>query len=138
MHFWTKRQKTEFAPCRLAWSGNEQLLRIEAFFRFLSLSLVFSFDQSRLGWVLDLAQLRFAFEAAANDHRKTRSFCQSLLQNLQVVLDVVLKKIQIFNFFEKAQKRSKLSENDIYIYLRLSPKYSCKIFSQKKVVGVQS
>jgi hypothetical protein len=54
------------------------------------------------------------------------------------VIDVVLQKIQIFNFFEKAQKRSKLSENDIYIYLRLSPKYGIKIFSQKKVVGVQS
>ena len=53
-------------------------------------------------------------------------------------LDVVLKKIKIFNFFGKAQKRSKLSENDIYIYLRLFPKYGAKIFSQKKVMRVQS
>jgi hypothetical protein len=50
---------------------------------------------------------------------------------------VVLKKIKNFNFFEKAQKWSKLSENDIYIYiyLRLPPKYEYggNIFSQKKL-----
>ena len=48
---------------------------------------------------------------------------------------MVYKKIKIFNFFGKAQKRSKLSENDIYIYLRLSPKYGAKLPSQKKVMG---
>jgi hypothetical protein len=36
---------------------------------------------------------------------------------------------------QKVQKRSKLSENDIYIHLRLSPKYGAKLYSQKKVVG---
>ena len=51
---------------------------------------------------------------------------------------MVYKKNQIFNFFGKAQKRSKLSENDIYIYLRLFPKYGAKVPSQKKVMGVQS
>ena len=55
-----------------------------------------------------------------------------------VVVDVVYEKIKIFNFFGKAQKRSKLSENDIYIYLRLFPKYGAKVPSQKKVMGVQS
>ena len=55
-----------------------------------------------------------------------------------LVLDMVYKKIKIFNFFGKAQKRSKLSENDIYIYLRLLPKYGAKVPSQKKVMGVQS
>ena len=49
-----------------------------------------------------------------------------VLDQRYMILDVVLKKIQIFNFFEKAQKRSKLSENDIYIYLRLFPKYGAK------------
>jgi hypothetical protein len=54
-------------------------------------------------------------------------------------IDVVYKKIKIFNFFGKAQKRSKLSENDIYIiYLGLFPKYGAKVSSQKKVMGVQS
>jgi hypothetical protein len=51
---------------------------------------------------------------------------------------VVLKKIKIFNFFGKAQKRSKLSENDIYIYLRVLPKYGAKVPSQKKIIGFQS
>ncbi len=51
---------------------------------------------------------------------------------------VVLKKIKIFNFFGKAQKKSKLSENDIYIYLRLFPKYGVKKFRQKKVMRVES
>jgi hypothetical protein len=51
---------------------------------------------------------------------------------------MVYKKIKIFNFFGKAQKRSKLSENDIYIYLRLLPKYGAKVPSQKKGMGVQS
>ncbi len=47
-------------------------------------------------------------------------------------------EVEFFNFFGKAQKRSKLSENDIYIYLRLFPKYSAKVPSQKKVMGVES
>ncbi len=51
---------------------------------------------------------------------------------------MVLKKIKIFNFFGKAQKRSKLSENDIYIYLRIFPKYGETIFSQKKVINLGS
>ncbi len=48
--------------------------------------------------------------------------------------------IKIFNFFERAQKRSKISPNVIDIYLRLLPKYGAKIFSQKKlrVMRVQS
>jgi hypothetical protein len=50
----------------------------------------------------------------------------------------VLKKIQIFNFFERAQKRSKFSENDIDMYLRLFLKYGAKQASQKKVIRVQS
>jgi hypothetical protein len=57
----------------------------------------------------------------------------------QITVEGVLKKIKIFNFFGKAQKRSKLSENDIfYIYLRLFPKYGSKVPSQEKVMGVQS
>ncbi len=55
-----------------------------------------------------------------------------------IMIDVLLKKIKIFNFFGKAQKRTKLSENDIYIYLKLSPKYGVKLPSQKEVMGVQS
>ncbi len=51
---------------------------------------------------------------------------------------MVLKKIKIFNFFERAQKRSDFSENDIDIYLRLFLKYGAKLPSQKKVVSVQS
>jgi hypothetical protein len=50
----------------------------------------------------------------------------------------VLKKIQIFNFFERAQKRSKFSENDIDMYLRPFLKYGAKQASQKKVIRVQS
>ncbi len=50
-----------------------------------------------------------------------------------IVLEGVLKKIKIFNFFGKAQKRSKLSENDIYIYLRLFPKLVQK-YSAKKIL----
>ena len=61
-----------------------------------------------------------------------------LIKTTVVEIDVVYKKIQIFNFFGKAQKRSKLSENDIYIYLRLFPKYGAKVPSKKKVMGVQS
>ncbi len=52
-----------------------------------------------------------------------------------LVFGMVYKKIKIFNFFGKAQKRSKLSENDIYMYLRLSPKYGAKPPSQKKLWG---
>jgi hypothetical protein len=48
------------------------------------------------------------------------------------------KKKKKFNFFERVQKRSKLSENDIHMYLRLLPKYDAKLSSQKKVMGVQS
>jgi hypothetical protein len=59
-----------------------------------------------------------------------------ILGNLQV--GVVLKKIKIFNFFGKAQKKSKLSENDVYTYLRLFPKYGVIIFRQKKVMRVES
>ncbi len=62
--------------------------------------------------------------------------------NGEVLVDIhaymVYKKIKIFNFFGKAQKRSKPSENGIYIYLRLLPKYGAKVPSQKKVMGVQS
>jgi hypothetical protein len=48
------------------------------------------------------------------------------------------KKMKIFNFFERTQKRSKLSENDIDEYLRLFRKYGAKLLSQKKVMRVQS
>ena len=53
-------------------------------------------------------------------------------------IDVVQLFFKNFNFFNRAQKRSKLSPNDIYIYLRLSPKYGAKVPSQKKVIGFQS
>jgi hypothetical protein len=33
------------------------------------------------------------------------------------------------------KKRSKISENDIHMYLRLFPKYGAKLSSQKKVMG---
>ncbi len=45
------------------------------------------------------------------------------------------KKTKIFNFFEIAQKRSKLSENDIDVYLRLFRKYGAKLPCQKKLLG---
>ena len=51
---------------------------------------------------------------------------------------MVHKKIKIFNFFKRAQKRSNFSENDIDIYLRLFLKYGAKLSSQKKVISVQS
>ena len=57
---------------------------------------------------------------------------------LGLSLGGVLKKIQNFNFFERAQKRSKLSENDIDVYLRLFLKYGAKLPSQKKIMRVQS
>ena len=65
---------------------------------------------------------------------------RSKRESYWLLVDVVHihKKIKIFNFFGKAQKRSKLSENDIYIYLRIFPKYGAKLPSQKKVMGVQS
>ena len=70
---------------------------------------------------------------------KTNDYFTTYYNNIMLILiDVVLKKIKIFNFFGKAQKRSKLSENDIYIYLRLFPKYGAKLPSPKKVMGVQS
>ncbi len=49
----------------------------------------------------------------------------------------VLKKNKKSNFFERVKKRSKLSENDIHMYLRLSSKYDAKLSSQKKVMEVQ-
>jgi hypothetical protein len=48
-------------------------------------------------------------------------------------LGMVYKKMKIFNFFEIAQKRSKLSESDIDVYLRLFRKYGAKLPSQKKL-----
>ncbi len=51
------------------------------------------------------------------------------------MIDGVLKKNKKFNFFERVQKRSKLSENDIHMYLRLFPKYDAKLSSQKKLWG---
>ncbi len=77
---------------------------------------------------------------AACTNTNTNNLLEYNIPN-RVLVDPVYKKIQIFNFFEKAQKRSKLSENDIYIlyiYLRLFPKYGAKVPSQKKVMGVQS
>jgi hypothetical protein len=58
-------------------------------------------------------------------------------ENMQVERAVLQKKK--INFFVKAcPKKSKLSGNDVYIYLRLLPKYGAKRPSQKKVMGVQS
>jgi hypothetical protein len=48
-----------------------------------------------------------------------------------IVVDVVYEKMKIFKFFERAQKRSKLTENDIDVYLRLFRKYGAKLPSQK-------
>ena len=51
-------------------------------------------------------------------------------------LDMVYKKIKIFNFFGKAQKRSKLSENDIYIFIsKTFTKIWCKSTQPKKRYG---
>jgi hypothetical protein len=41
-------------------------------------------------------------------------------------------------FFERSQKKSHFSENDIDIFLRLFLKYGAKVSSQKKVIRVQS
>jgi hypothetical protein len=62
----------------------------------------------------------------------------ALPANSRPEVGMVLKKIKIFNFFERAQKRSNFSENDIDIYLRLFLKYGAKLSSQKKVISVQS
>ncbi len=63
---------------------------------------------------------------------------QYTIRVLVLVLGMVLKKMKIFNFFERAQKKSKLSENDTCVYLRLFRKYGAKLPSQKKVMRVQS
>ncbi len=48
---------------------------------------------------------------------------------------MVYKKTKIFNFFGQAQKRSKLSENDIYIHLRLSQNMVQNYPAKKKLWG---
>ena len=42
------------------------------------------------------------------------------------------------NILHRAQKQSKLFENSIHLYPRVSPKYVLKLSSQKKVIIVQS
>ncbi len=46
-------------------------------------------------------------------------------------------KSKKLTFSQRMQKRSKLSENDIYIYLRIFQNYGAKQPSQKKVMRVQ-
>ncbi len=47
----------------------------------------------------------------------------------------VLQKKKNSKFFERVKKRSKLPENDIHVYLRLSPKYDAKLSAKKKLWG---